>query len=333
MKSVTKNRLETGVIERIIKTHFPGEAVTEIKELENGMFNASYFIKGSDKLGGGAVLKTAPSPGTKILTYEKNILEAEVKVYAQLSGKRLPVPKVLVSDFSKTLVNCSYFIMTFVEGTLWMGGKSDKKIIKSSRPGLMRELGKYNAEIHSVTGEWFGYIKEDKSFQFGNWYDAFYSMIQNILADGKKGGCKLPYEKIEAAVIRNKAHLLEVKEPKLVSFDIHAGNVFLKESDGKYHISGIIDFERSFYGDPLADFIASMFIYNDIEKEPDFRKGYCEITGGELRIGEPERKRMNLYRLYLAVIMHVETYRYGKVYAGILKLYTKIQIRKFLKVL
>ena len=45
------------------------------------------------------------------------------------------------------------------------------------------------------------------------------------------------------------------------------------------------------------------------------------------------QSRMNLYRLYMTIIMCVETYRYNRLYASAVKMHCMKRIRKLLKVL
>ena len=85
------------------------------------------------------------------------------------------------------------------------------------------------------------------------------------------------------------------------------------------HITGIIDFERSFFGDPVADLTSAMMLFENVEQEFDFQKGYSEISGTPFLITDDDRIRMNLYRLYMSVILFVESYRYDEQYAAMVK--------------
>lgn len=161
-----------------------------------------------------------------------------------------------------------------------------------------------------ITGDKFGYIKEDTHYQYDTWPDAFQCMIEDILEDGRCGSCHLPYDKVQETVQRHREVLACVKEPRLVDFDIWAGNVFLKEDRDGYRISGIIDFERCFFGDPYADFTSAVELFKDVGKEEAFCRGYNHISSVPISLGRKEEIRMDLYRLYMALIWIVEVYRY-----------------------
>ncbi len=328
MKSVTKNKLTEDDIKKMALKHFSDSKIIKITELVQGMFNSAYIVEGTGKLEGGVVLKAGPLPEAELLIYEKEIMKTEVDVLKLLSGADVPVPEVLAADFSKEDMPFDYFFMNRLEGSTWK--EMGKKVIKKSKPELMHKLGKFNAEIHSVKGDFFGYIKDDAHYKFDSWSGAFSCMMEDILLDGEKRGNSLPYQKIRDIVSKYRDVLDEVKEPKLVSFDIWAGNVFVKEEKDKLSISGIIDFERAFYGDQYADFTSAMQIFSDVENEPEFVEGYEEITGSKFTVSENDRIRMNLYRLYMAIILNVETYRYGRAYRNAVKIYTKVMIKRFL---
>lgn len=328
MKSKTKSTLTNKEIERLVNINF-GCDVQSISELKGGMMNSAYEIKLiTDKMPyDSLILKVSYSPGTEVLTYEKDIMRTEVQVYELLADKKLPIPTVLKYDFSHKIINNDYFFMTAVSGTTWE--KTKKEISVDDKKRLMNELGRYQAIIHSISNDTFGYIKDGKS-QFSSWSEAFSSMMRDILNDGRRKGVRLPYDEITNVVDKRKKLLDEIKKPQLVDFDLWAGNVFLDSKDGKWYISGIIDFERAFFGDPFADFIASINIYSDINVEKQFIEGYLS-ENQNFQIIPKDNERMQLYRLYMAVILAVETYRYNFIYGAMVKAYSKQNINKILK--
>ena len=324
MKSVTKAVVSTEELSVLIQNAFPGCAVTEIRELTEGMFNRAYYICGSGALADGAILKIGPREGTKLLTYEKDILRTEVAAYRLLEGKSVPVPQVLFADYGRTLIPCDYFFMSYIPGVLWKDAVAEK--LQRSRPKLMEQLGRIHAEIHSVVGGHFGYPKEVPGFRYDSWPEAFLGMMGDVCRDGIADGHVLPYEAILGAAARHRETLAAVTVPRLVDFDLWAGNAILGEEADGYTIRGIIDFERCFFGDPYGDFVSTVMVFDDVQKEPDFLKGYGTAVADD----EGFRIRTNLYRLYLSVIMYVETYRYEEDYARYMKEQLRGRIEKLL---
>lgn len=328
MESKTKFKVTPEVIQILVNKHFPNEDICSVKELTEGMFNSAYAVRGTGIMKDSIVLKIGPASGTEFLTYEQEILRTEVEVYRLLEDRPVKTPGILAWDYTHEEIPCDYFFMECVKGVLWKN--CIETISPENRRQLMYELGKCNAAVHSVKGSWFGYMKEDKRFQFSTWGAAFFSMISDLLEDGKKRNCELPYDEIKDMAKKCEACLNKVKTPHLVDFDMWAGNVFIDEATHS-HITGIIDFERSFFGDPAADFTSAVMLFGNVERESDFQKGYSEISGTPFLITDDDKIRMNLYRLYMSVILFVESYRYDEQYAAAVKNHVIKDIHRLLK--
>ena len=123
-------------------------------------------------------------------------------------------------------------------------------------------------------------------------------MIGALLDDAARFEVPLPFarEDVTAALAAAAPALDEVTRPALVHFDAWSGNVLV--SDGR--LSGVIDGERSFYGDPLAEWAMLAF-----GREPADRPALVAGYGG-LELDEAARMRLDLYRLYLFAIVLVE---------------------------
>lgn len=332
MESSTKTKIGEKKVRELVEKNFGINAIIlQIVELNGGMMNSAYEIKFKDYVEGESemILKISFDSQAEILNYETHIMRAEVKFYQHMEGKNIPIPRLIKYDFSREIIDCDYFFMSKINGVLWKDIQD--KLQPTNIERLKKELGMYNSVIHSVKGNYFGYVKEEEEWQFTSWYDAFRFMAQSLIDDGKAREIDLPFNAIIEQIDKNKDLFNEISEPTLVNFDMWAGNILLKENEGVYSINGIIDFERTFYGDPCADFIASMMIYEEVEKEDSFIAGYSEHSGNELTITENDKKRMNFYRLYMSLNLGIETYRYAEDYAQQVQGYVKMNIAKILK--
>lgn len=119
-------------------------------------------------------------------------------------------------------------------------------------------------------------------------------LMEDMLADGEKAKIDIGIDYNEARrLIEERSDVLdEVTEPMLISWDLWDGNVLVQDKQ----ITGIIDFERSLWGDPLMEHYFSHFNYT-----PGFLKGY----GREI-VTESERKRRSLYDLYFDLALRIE---------------------------
>jgi fructosamine-3-kinase len=100
------------------------------------------------------------------------------------------------------------------------------------------------------------------------------------------------------------AVLDEVTTPVLVHFDLWDGNVLVESSSAGRRLGALIDAERAFWGDPLAEFV-SLALFGDIEQDAAFLDGY-RAAGGTAVFDPAARQRLSLYQAYLYLIMWVE---------------------------
>ncbi|MDH6622302.1 aminoglycoside phosphotransferase (APT) family kinase protein [Streptomyces sp. LBL] len=141
-----------------------------------------------------------------------------------------------------------------------------------------------------------------------DWRTAFTALTEAVLADVRRYRPRLPRPVDETARTLRSAHpaLDEVTVPRLVHFDLWPGNILVDRPAGQRpRIGGLIDGERMFWGDPLADFV-SLALLGNIERDDAFLAGYRE-AGGWAEFDGPARLRLALYRAYLYLIMLTET--------------------------
>lgn len=331
MKSKTKNRLSENKIKELVRIHFGRECETgEITELTGGMFNAIYRIERKNEKDA-VILKVGAIPDTTLLTYERDIMPVEVECYRMIREQTtVPVPEVLAYDFSKRYIESNYFFMTELKGEPF--SKVMKKMGQENADRIREELAGYLYQIHGVKGKYFGYFTKDERRQYSTWKEAFFHMFRQILADGREHRVKLPYARIMAALQRYEGCLEDVTEPVLVEYDCHEGNIFVKKTGNSYTIEGILDFERAFWGDPIADFPTAFVFTDDIRKETAFLNAYLRVSGRNAYT-ETDAVKYQLYRMYILTIMAAETFRYGFLYGKLQGMWAKWQLRKCLRIL
>lgn len=294
MESATKNKQSKQdifhMVQKAFGTNITIEEIT-IKELTEGFFNVAYEVVLPDK---SVILKIAPPQDANIMSYEHNIMKAEVEALRLVKSKtKVPVPKVLFYDNSHSICSVDYFFMDKIEGESFFQLKNKGLLPYETQNNIYYEMGRLNHEMNQIKAESFGYLgmpnKQDTS-----WKEVFLNMIEEVLRDGEKIVIDLtvPYEEVRSLITKASSTLEEVVTPTFVHWDLWDGNVFIK--DGK--ISGIIDFERAMWADPLME-----FNFRGDSNINDFYNGY----GANLRIEAPIRSL--LYDMYLYLIMIIET--------------------------
>lgn len=297
MDSKTKTEIPNALIEEMVRAQF-GSAlkVRAIQALTSGWFNASYAIsfQGAHP---DLVLRVAPDPALRLLSYEKDMMRAELEVYELIQQLDVPTPQVYGYDLERKVIDRDYMFLARLSGLplhdVW------DSLDQENNDALQHQLGVYAARMHALHGPRFGYIGGQPE-QAPSWRQAFLNMILALLDDGVALGAQLPlsYREIRALFTDLAYALDEIEQPSLVHWDLWPVNVFVIPDDsGRYTIEGIIDWERTFWGDPEAEAPLVTQHYG-----PSFFKGY----GKELATGRSARIRQCMYRLYLWLIMVIE---------------------------
>lgn len=291
LESATKNRQSLETIEKMTAFAFPGLHADEVTELGEGCFNAAYAVRLSD--GRETVLKIAPPIDFPIMSYERNIMRAEVEGMRLAREKTdLPIPEVYCYDGSRTLCPSEYFFMSRIEGRSFSAVSGEM----SGREKTAVEFasGEMNRKLNGITGERFGYFAQPEK-QGPDWFHVFSGMLRDIFLDAEKMKISLAvrFDTVRQLLSGTRGAFGEVTVPRLVHWDLWAGNIFVK--DGR--VTGIIDFERCLWADVLME-----CGFRSGGRSPDFMRGY-----GMKTLTEPQKIRIAWYDLYLFLIMSMES--------------------------
>lgn len=289
MKSLTKNHQSEQVIAQMVEHCFPQRGIERYRELTEGYFNVAYEVTLSD--GRSVILKVAPALGTRVMTYERNIMRAEVEAMRMAKNAgNIPVPEVLEFDASGTICPSPYFFMEKLEGQSLNTMKDS--LLPEQTAAIHREVGKICRRINAIECPRFGYPGQPE-FQGGEWYPVFRKMLCAGIEDARCGNVDL---KIDTGWLldeleRERRIFDEITTPQLVHWDCWDGNIFVK--DGR--VTGLIDWERALWADPLME-----VGFRTYAQDSDF------ITGYGITMTESQKRRALWYDIYLMVLVSLE---------------------------
>ncbi|MFG2271174.1 phosphotransferase family protein [Streptomyces chartreusis] len=301
MQSLTKRHLSPEDLDALLLGSL-GSGCRLEAELTDGWFNTAYRVRLDD--GRRAVVKVAPLPDTSVLRYERGILATEAMVYrriARLPGGGVPTPELLHAGEE-------FIAVSVLDGTPW--DKADDGLPASTRRALRRELGAVAARLHTLAPEdgRFGYPAAESALSAPDWRTAFTAMVDALLDDAERWRSPLgvPPADIRTLLAEGADALDEVTEPRLVHSDLWPGNIFIDAGGGdrRPRITGLIDHERAFWGDPAAELV-SLAYGGPTGPDSDLVAGYTE-AGGTLDFTPALRHRLALYHLYLGLLLVVE---------------------------
>ena len=293
-----------------IKAEFKKAGLGEAKGIEplgDGEFNAAYKVTvgGTDY-----VLKIAPPADAEVVNHEHNMMKAEVFWYKQMAEHTsILVPKVFYEDFSRDTIKSDCFIMEMMYGEpLWKvnASEAENESIQEKKIAML-------AQIHAIENDKFGYIQVH---QYDSWYEAIYNMAANLVADCKKFGHETPDgERFLKDIDRHK-ELLSRVPCRMVNFDLWDSNVLYIDGELCW-----IDPERSFWGDPIADFITlGMGQKTPLDKKLHEIEIYNKYAREKVSAGREECIRYAVAVAYLALIEEVEKYvRYDETHPNYIR--------------
>lgn len=273
------------------------------ERLAGGTFATTYLVRMDGPGPSEVIVKVAPSDD-RTLTYEQDLVRSEALAYRLLGDvPGVPVPTVLLEDWTRSACPTDVLAVTRLPGTLWWQVGLEPGSARDDR--TRRELGAIMARIHGVTGTTFGYVNEESPLRAATWPEAFTTMVEAALADAARWHVEVPRDEIRAALARHGDALAEVTVPRLVHTDLWPGNVFIDPATGE--VLGIIDAERALWGDPLIEVVGTD---QDGRRPvpPALLEGYASVAEPLVVDSGSARVRIELYRLYFTLFQSVEVW-------------------------
>jgi len=290
MQSQTKQSILYKQIGEMVEKEFKTAKILNCKELTEGFFNVAYEVNLEDNKN--LILKIAPAKELKVMRSEENIMKAEVLGLRLIKEQTsVPVPKVYAYDDSYSILEAPYFFMEKLEGQSLFSYKEKYKEYDDSK--ILYEAGKLNFQINEITGDKFGcYAREDR--QTDSWFEAFYGILEDTFLDANDISLDrgIGEKEVLDLLKSHKKYFEEVKVPRFVHWDLWDGNIFIKDDK----ITGLIDFERCMFGDPLIEAGFRCYAQNK-----NFLEGYGKTT-----FSKAETIRMRWYDVYVFSIMSLE---------------------------
>jgi hypothetical protein len=134
------------IVDRVV----PGQAVAKVSKLHGGEIAAVYEIAFANSAHAPVVLKLYPDE----LHWK---MQKEVTVVGLIQDRViLSVPRILVADDSKALLDLNFTLMTRLDGSIL--GELEKTLASEQRLSAYAQIGGLLREFHRIPMEAFGYI-------------------------------------------------------------------------------------------------------------------------------------------------------------------------------
>ncbi|MET7336488.1 aminoglycoside phosphotransferase family protein [Nonomuraea sp. NPDC005650] len=261
-------------------------------ELGLGAYNSTYrvMVEGRARP---VVVRFAPEPAAQFGS-ERELMRNEYATVPYLAVIAPLMPRVIAADWSHELIGRDYLVQSFLDGVPAPEGLGDYP--RTARTTFFRRLGEIARSVHAVRGPAFGPVAGEGH---ASWSAAVLASLEDIAADLDR--CALDAADVrEAAALaaERRAVLDEITEPRLLTGDLWTVNVMIARGAPEPLITGVLDLDRTSWGDPAADWTIRM-----ASAKRDERVAFWEAYG------EPDRGPAATWRSLIYEVRHLGAVR------------------------
>ena len=250
-------------IEAICRGAFGPEAgLLALEQFRGGTHNVVYRLSVAGRLP--VILRVGPPAGAPLAWDEQDLMRRENALRPHFAAIASLMPEVLKVDFSHALIDRDYMLQTFIEGQRWEDAAS--QLAPGEDLVLWRQFGGVLRQIHDVSGERFGDPPPGQSFE--RWSDAVADRLERVAERLRAADLAAEAQAIDGVLglVRARRILLdEVASPRLLHGDLWLFNLLVRRETEGPRIVGVLDADRAWWGDPLADW--TMFVLAKAEDE------------------------------------------------------------------
>ncbi|WP_158548174.1 phosphotransferase family protein [Desertihabitans brevis] len=286
--------VSTATVTRVVTRLLGTVEVLGVRELAGGSYCRTFRVE----LRGDApvVVRFAP-PESQLLASERHLMRTEV-AGTPLLEPVLPVPRLLASDTSHTLVDRDVVVQSWLPGVpaaeaLARSGDRDALV-------LWEQLGALLARVHAVGGSTYGRPGGPGSATWSQELGRRFALL----------GLDLERAGLPAAGVRRCVELvswwtdrLDERPPRLLHGDLGPGNV-LVAGPHRLDVVGVVDNDRVWWGDPPADWTWYLVERRRPAQQDAFWSGY----GGRPAVDEAV---LGLYTARSTAEAALEAHRLG----------------------
>ena len=268
--------------------------VASARELGGGTFNRTFLISLHDQQ---VILRIAPPPTANLLWNERWLMRREVQIQPFFAALASLMPRTLLADFTHQLIDCDYIFQTHLSGERW--DNIADQFSPEDELQLWEQFGNITKAIHSTVGAYFG--GPYPAPEFPNWSQAVLYHLKSAsqaMLDEKLDTTDL--QSVLATVQSQTALLDAITEPGLLHGDLWLFNILVSRESGGPKITGVLDADRAWWGDPLADW--TMFVLAMAEQEK--HQGHARFWQA---YGKPEQTPEIAFRRAVYEAMHIGT--------------------------
>ncbi len=237
--------LDLPALEALLSRELPGiQGPLRAERFNGGQSNPTFKLLTP---GRAYVMRCKPGPVAQLLP-SAHAIEREVRVQRALAGSAVPVPQILLLHEDEALLGRAFYVMEMLDGEVHWDPRL-KEHSPAQRAAIFDAMNATIAAIHSVDLDAQGLRDYGAP---GNYYDRQLGRWtkQYRASEFKEAPCEAMERLIEWLPAHAPAP--ESVQTRLVHGDYRLDNLVFER--GSPRVIGVLDWELSTLGDPLADF-------------------------------------------------------------------------------
>lgn len=278
----------------------PTVEVLSAVELHGGSYNSVYCVDIGERRP--VILRVAPLPSKQGLIHRELMRNehASLPYFASVSAM---MPRVVFADFTHELIGRDYMWQSMLDGVPAHRGLSAYP--RTEWRAFFEQLGTIAKTIHDTCGNRFGRIAGP---QYDSWSEAVISLLTDTVFDLESTESETDdIREVIAIASENRAVLNEITRPHLLHGDLWVQNFMIAPDTNEPKIIGILDHDRSSWGDPMADWVIFM-----AERKPGTeRDAFWNTYGASTNSPNNEWRRL-IYRASHLSELRLELTRLGR---------------------
>lgn len=266
-ESDPRSQLGAPQIAALCGNAFGADGIERVTELEGGAFNSTFLIEFRD--GRRASLRVGPpaqeSGAQDAFWNPADGLRRAYAVQPYLGPLAHLTPRILFADFTHRLIDRDYLFQSWIEGERWLDWEDE--LADEENDTLWRDFGCILKQLHSITGDKFG--PPLPGIQFDTWSEYLLARLERNLAELAQA--QLNNADVAVVYASAQAHrdiLDEIRTPSLLHGDLWTFNLLIRRDPEGAAISGVLDTEYAWWGDPSADWTLFIWACGDGKEMP-----------------------------------------------------------------
>jgi aminoglycoside phosphotransferase (APT) family kinase protein len=277
------HRFDEAHLEKYLAEKMPGfRGPLEVVQFAGGQSNPTFMLRAGDAR---FVMRKKP---TGTLLQSAHQVEREYRILTALANTNLPVPRTHLLCVDQSIIGTSFFVMDYVEGRIFIDTLLPS-LSREERAGIYDSMNEMMARLHKVDYNAVGlgdygrpqaYIQR----QVARWTKQYEASIID------------PIPEMDQLIEWLPKHIPADDETTIAHGDFRLGNLIVHPTEPR--IIGVLDWELSTLGHPLADLAWNCLAYHyppgtdeggnfadhdlnalGIPREEDYLAAYCRRTG------------------------------------------------------